>query len=316
VSQTTAGGLLTTRPVRAGSRVALVAPASPFARDEFDRGVAELRRLGLDPVWDDRVFARDGFVAGTPEIRAAAINDALADRTIDALVVVRGGYGSAQILPRLDARLWRSARTALVGYSDATSLLSWLNRTAGLVSFHGPMLVGRLAVGPSAYDPLSFLRAVAGEPVGELRSNDIAVLSGMNEVSGVLAGGTLTQLTASFGTPYAFDPPVGHVLFLDEIAERPYRLDRMLTQLRFAGIFAKASAVVFNGLPECDEPGGTPSARDTVRAALQGFPGPVLFGLKSGHGPGPTVTLPLGAHCRVITGDRPGLVIDEAAAGD
>ena len=110
----------------------------------------------------------------------------------------------------------------------------------------------------------------------------------------MLVGGTLTQLVASLGTPFAFDPPAGCVLFLDEVAERPYRLDRMLTQLRLSGLLARASAIVFDELPRCDEPGGSPTARDTVRRVLADFRGPVLFGLPSGHTDGPTLTLPFG----------------------
>ena len=103
----------------------------------------------------------------------------------------------------------------------------------------------------------------------------------------MLVGGTLTQLVASLGTPYAFDPPAGSILFLDEVAERPYRLDRMLTQLRLSGLLARASAIVFNSLPRCDEPGGSPTAKDTVRRVLSDFRGPILYGLPSGHTDGP-----------------------------
>jgi muramoyltetrapeptide carboxypeptidase len=133
------------------------------------------------------------------------------------------------------------------------------------------------------------------------------------EASGLLIGGTLTQLVASLGTPYAFDPPKGCVLFIDEIAERPYRLDRMLTQLRLSGILGRASAIVFGELPRCDEPGGSPTARDAILDVLAGFPGPVLFGLPSGHTSGATLTLPFGVRARVTAGSMPGIWIDDAA---
>jgi muramoyltetrapeptide carboxypeptidase len=133
------------------------------------------------------------------------------------------------------------------------------------------------------------------------------------EAGGVLVGGTLTQLLGSLGTPYAFDPPAGHVLFIDEVAERPYRLDRMLTQLRLTGLLRRASAVVFGELPLCDEPGGSPAARTVVRELLADFPGPVLFGLPSGHTAGATITLPFGVGARVLGGSRALLVIEEPA---
>src|SRR5580765_6562776 len=133
------------------------------------------------------------------------------------------------------------------------------------------MVEGRLAVGPSAYDPVTFLRTLGPEPVGELAPEDVEVVRA-GEASGPLFGGTLTQLLGSFGTPYEFRPPAGHVLFIDEVGERPYRLHRMLTQLRLSGRLASASAIVFGEWPRCDEPGGAVTARAVVDDVLSGFP--------------------------------------------
>jgi muramoyltetrapeptide carboxypeptidase len=148
--------------------------------------------------------------------------------------------------------------------------------------------------------------------MGELSSPALETLR-QGEVSGVLLGGTLTQLLASLATPFAFDPPPGHVLFLDEVGERPYRLDRMVTQLRQTGLLARAAAVVIGELPQCDEPSGDPTARAVMADLFADFPGPVLIGFPSGHTIGPAMTLPLGVSCRVIAGSRPHLVIEEAA---
>jgi muramoyltetrapeptide carboxypeptidase len=136
------------------------------------------------------------------------------------------------------------------------------------------------------------------------------------EADGLLVGGTLTQLTASLGTPYAFDPPAGCVLFLEDVAERPYRVDRMLTQLRLAGLLGRASAIVFGVMARCEEPGGIPVVRDVVAELLADFHGPVLYGLPSGHTDEPTLTLPFGVHARVVARGRPELVIEEAAVTD
>jgi muramoyltetrapeptide carboxypeptidase len=312
----TSAGLIKIRPVRPGATVALVAPASPFSRDEFEKGVAELQRLGFKTWWDERVFDADGFVAGTPETRAGALRDALRHPEVDAIVAVRGGYGSVQILPLVNGVDWRERRTAFVGYSDVTSLHTVINQHAGLVSIHGPMIDGRLAKGPEAYDPATFLTSLLDHPVGEVTAPGVIVLQSGGDVGAPMFGGTLTQLVASLGTPFAFDPPAGYILFLDEVGERPYRIDRMLTQLKYAGVLARASAVVCNAMPNCDEPGGAFTARDTVRKALIGFPGPVLFGVPSGHHGGESVTLPFGVRTRVVTGARPGLIIEEAAAGE
>lgn len=301
------------RALRPGDRVAIVAPASAFAREAFDAGIAELRRLGFEPAYDERVFDRRAYVAGPAEVRAAAWYDAWRDPAVRALVAVRGGYGSVQLLPILDGLPVADSAKIFLGYSDNTSLLAWLTLRRGIVSFHGPMLDGRLAKGPAGYDPDTFQRVLCRPaPAGEIAHPAVEALK-PGEAAGMLIGGTLTQLLASLGTPFAFDPPAGHVLFIDEVAERPYRIDRMLTQLRLSGILARASALVFGELPRCDEPGGSPAIRSVVADLLADFPGPVLFGLPSGHTTGPTLTLPFGVRARVVAGPRPMLVIEEAA---
>src|SRR5262249_26528771 len=131
--------------------------------------------------------------------------------------------------------------------------------------------------------------------------------------AGLIFGGTLAQLIASLGTPYAFMPPDGCVLFVEDVNERPYRLDRMLMQLRLSGVLSRARAVVFGEMSGCDEVGGHPTALGTIRELLNGFKGPVLFGLPTGHTTGASWTLPLGVQARVIGGARPRVIVEESA---
>jgi muramoyltetrapeptide carboxypeptidase len=305
------------RALRSGDRIAIVAPASPFAPEAFHAGVSELRRLGFDPVFEDSVFERGPYyLAGTAASRAQAFRKAWTDPSIAAIVAARGGYGSVQLLPLLDPRLFAGTPKAFIGYSDTTSLLTWLNQSCGVVAFHGPMVEGRFAAGETAYDRDSFTRCLCrAEPPGPITHPLMDVMN-TGEASGMLTGGTLTQLTASLGTPYAFAPPRGCVLFLEDVAERPYRVDRMLTQLRLAGVLGRASAIVFGAMSRCEEPGGTPVVRDVVADLLADFPGPVLYGLPSGHTDAATLTLPFGIHAHVLAGPRPQLIIEEAAVTD
>jgi len=301
------------RGLEPGARLAVVAPASAFARDEFDRGVNEIRRLGFEPVYDDSVFERQRYLAGSPEVRARAIERAWRDPSIAGLIAVRGGFGSAQVLPLLDSDEARRVRKPFIGCSDLTAVLTFLTITSGHVAFHGPMVAGGSSLGAGAYDRASFLGALTRrEPPGELPAPGVEALR-PGEAVGVLLGGTLTQLLASQATPFAFAPPAGHVLFIDEVGERPYRLDRMVTQLRQTRLLARAAAVVIGELPQCDEPGGSLTARAVMADLFADFPGPVLVGFPSGHTTGPALTLPLGVACRVIAGARPRLIIDEAA---
>jgi muramoyltetrapeptide carboxypeptidase len=301
------------RPLKSGDRIAVVAPASPFARDEFDRGVAELARLGFEPTWDDSVFATEGgYVAGSAELRASSFMKHWNDPSVAALIAVRGGYGSVQLLPFLHPPMLVEAPKLFIGYSDNTSVLSWLTCGCGITGLHGPMLERRLASGAAGYDERSFLALMSSGAGVELAPAGLEVLR-PGQVQGPMFGGTIAQLVASLGTPFAFSPPEGCVLFLEDVHERPYRLDRMLTQLRLSGILGRARALVFGEMRGCDEPAGTLTAREVIARLTVGFPGPVLFGFPSGHTSGPCWTLPLGVDVRVESTPRPCVVIEEPA---
>jgi muramoyltetrapeptide carboxypeptidase len=300
------------RQLKPGDRVALVAPASSFPHEELEGGIAELARLGLEAVYDESIFARERFVAGSAATRAEAIHKAWADPSIAALMAMRGGYGSAQLLPLLDAGAMRTARKALIGCSDITALLTFYLRN-GLTAIHGPMIDRRVSKGADGYDEDSFRRvAMSAEPAGELKPAQLETLH-PGEAAGTLIGGTLTQMTALLGTPWAIDVPVNAVWFLEDIGERPYRIHRLLNQCQQAGLFRTAKAVVFGEFVACGEPGGDPAIRDVLREFTEGFGGPVLFGFPAGHTQGPTWTLPLGVGARVRGGSSATVIVEEAA---
>jgi muramoyltetrapeptide carboxypeptidase len=293
--------------------VALVAPASPFDPDAFEAGLAELKRIGLDPVVDARVFASHPIVAGPADVRAAVIAEALARVDTQAVIAIRGGYGSAEILPHLDAAMFRRARKAVVGYSDITALHAFLNGHVRLASVHGAMVDGRLSKGADAYDVASFLNSLSRTPIGEQSPEGLEIIRG-GEAVGPIVGGTLTQIAASLGTPHEFLAPTGHVLFLEEVAERPYRIRRLLTQLKQSGRLTGPAAVVFGQMVRCDEPGGSVTARGVIAEFFADFPGPVLFGFPSGHTTTPSLSFPLGVETRVVATGSPRVVFTEAAA--
>jgi muramoyltetrapeptide carboxypeptidase len=294
-----------------GDRVAIVAPASAFSRSEFDAGLAELRAVGFEPVFEESVFLRSGYVAGDARARAEALKRAWADPDVAAVFAARGGYGSVQLLPYLDPA--QLPAKVFVGSSDLTSLQTWLVQRARMVTFYGPMPAGCFGRGAEGYDRDTFLRALSAAPLGELPAPALETLVA-GEAAGPLVGGTLTQLAASLGTPYAFDPPTGAVLLLEDVGERPYRLDRLVTQLRLSGVLARVAAVVLGTFPGCDEPGGEWTARSTMATLFAGFHGPVVYGLPVGHVEGPALTVPLGVQARVIADTSRARVIVEDAA--
>lgn len=298
--------------LKPGDRVAIVSPASPCAREEFDAGVNELERLGFVPVYDDSVFAREaGYLSGSAELRADAFMRYWCDPSIAALIAARGGFGSAHLLPLLAAERIAATPKLFVGYSDNTSLLTWLTGRCGLTALHGPMIERRLSRGAPGYDESSFLALLQGGRGLVLAPDGLTVLRD-GEAGGLLLGGTLTQIVSSLGTPYAFDPPPGCVLFLEDVNERPYRVDRMLTQLAHSGVLARTAALVFGEMRGCDEPGGEVTAREVIQRLTRGFRGPILYGFPSGHTAGPCWTLPLGVRVRVATRPQPSLLVEES----
>lgn len=305
--------MLKPKRLRPGDRIAVVAPASSFLREEFDKGVAEIQRLGFEPVFEESVFAQHGgYLSGEGRVRAEAFLNAWRDPSVRALIAVRGGYGSVHLLPFLEKEDLRRAPKAFIGYSDLTTVLTYLTGRCGIVSFHGPMLDRRLGSGIDAYDRASFMGALTTtEPLGELSAPQLETFRS-GEAAGPLMGGTLAQLTASLGTPYAFDPPNGYVLFLEDVGERPFRIDRMITQLRLAGVLDRASAVVLGEFVGCDEPGGVLAVKSVLASLLKDFNGPVIHGFPSGHTGNPLVTLPFGVRARVVANGHPRVIIEEA----
>jgi len=252
------------------------------------------------------------FSAGSPETRAADFARAWADGSVAGLVALRGGYGSAELLPLLHHLRPAVAPKLFIGYSDTTALLSWLTCASGVAALHGPMIDARLSKGAEGYDERSFLSAVRGESGVELVPPGLTTLAS-GEAMGFLFGGTMALLVASLGTPYAFMPPGECILFLEDVNERPFRISRMMTQLRQAGVLARARALIFGAMPGCDEPDGRLTAADAIREATQDFHGPILFGFPSGHTAGPCWTLPLGALVRVVGAPSPAVVVEEPA---
>lgn len=283
-----------------GDRVRVVAPSSPFSRDDFDAGVAVLREWGLDPVWRDDVFERRHYLAGTPRRRAEELHEAFEDPTCKAIWAVRGGYGVGTVLPLLDAARIAKNPTIFVGCSDLTLLLNWLVQTCGVPAIHGPMVasVGR------RQDPAGAARVrsiLAGDKPAELRSalpdaRGWCVSPGT--ARGVAVGGSLSLLAAACGTPEQVDTE-GAVLFLEDVGERPYRVDRLLLQLDRAGLLDAASALVLGDFAGCEEPGLT--WRDAVDRVVRGKPLPVLAGVPFGHG-NPNLAVPLGGRVQLDAG--------------
>jgi muramoyltetrapeptide carboxypeptidase len=288
------------RALERGDVVGVAAPAGPVDEERLHRGVAELERLGFAVQVAEGVLERKGFTAGTVEGRLRQLHELFADPAVAAIACARGGAGAAQLLPHIDRDLVRQNPKPLLGYSDITCLHLELERL-GLTSLHGPMVARELADGDTAYDQASLWHALTGEGAPYASHPDDLVSLAGGSGTGVLRGGCLSLLAAAAGTPWALrggDEPT--ILFLEDVDEKPYRVDRMLRQLRESGALVGVKGVVFGDMKGC-APGFHEdyALEDVLLEALRGLDVPVALGLSSGHTAHPNVTLPLGVRARL-----------------
>ena len=302
-----------------GDTVALVLPASAaFEREDVMVAKEQMEALGFKVVLGQHAFDRHGYFAGRDRDRAEDLNRMFADDRIDGIVCYTGGWGSPRVLPYLDYELIARKPKVLIGYSDITALLNAIFQRTGLVTFHGP-------VGGSTFDPYTIenFRRVVMTPAapGVLappakkpndlvdRTNRVLRIS-PGRASGRLAGGNLTLVAALMGTPYEVETR-GALLFLEDIREELYRVDRMLTQLALGGKFDAAAGVVFGRCTDCRYTGPTFSLEDILRDRFSGFGKPMISGLSIGHIE-QKLTIPVGA-LATLDGDAGTLSIDEPA---
>ncbi len=275
------------------ARLGIVAPASPFKREGFEKGIAVLTGMGFEPVFDDALFERNGYLAGSDQHRAAQVNRFFANERIDALLCARGGYGSMRMLDFLDFGLITEHRKPFIGYSDITVLLSVLCGRCRVPVFHGPNVVGLGEANGHVLD--SFKACLSGNMPEELFADNAMVVC-PGEASGTLAGGNLTLLCHLVGTPYA--PDFNKViLLLEDRGEAPYRIDRMLSQMKLAGCFDGVRGILLGSFQDC---GGMDDITRVFADVFADAGIPILGGFPIGHGE-TNLTIPLGVPVRLET---------------
>jgi muramoyltetrapeptide carboxypeptidase len=241
------------------------------------------------------------YYVGTVEQRVADLHTAFADAAIDGIVCTRGGWGSAELLPHLDAELIRANPKVFVGYSDHTSLHVWLAREAGLVTFYGPMVASDFARTEGG-DASSWGHATRGDAQWSLGGEDGLRVLRAGLAEGTLAGGCLSIYAEALGTPYAAlaaNAEEPRILFLEDIGTKPYQWDRMLLHLRYAGMLEHVTGIVFGDMRQCVAAEEEIWLEAAILHALADFAGPVAIGLRSGHVEPPNVTVPLGVRVRL-----------------
>ncbi|MGZ4788839.1 MAG: S66 peptidase family protein [Terriglobales bacterium] len=286
-------------PLRRGDTIGIVAPASNIQREMLDAGVATLRQLGYEVALGDSIFEQDLYFAGSAEARARDLMRMFERSDVRAILCARGGYGSNYLLSLLDLDVIRRHPKILVGYSDITSLLTWICDETGLITFHGPMVTKDFAHEDGVALEAWFSAVEGGTQmkVGSESSSLRTLVAG--EAEGILYGGCLSIVTASLGTPYMVETG-GTILFLEDIGTKPYQIDRMLMQMRYAGAFDGVRGIVFGEMLDCVQPGGQSYSLDEVIVRVLGdLNVPIAYGLSSGHVRRGNITLPLGVTARL-----------------
>lgn len=283
-------------PLKPGDTIGIVAPASHFNRERFDRGLAVLHDMGFQTRIPEQVFERSGYLAGADPQRAGTVNRLFADPEVDGIVCARGGYGSMRMLGYLDIDLIRRHPKVFVGFSDISALLMTLYQRCGFAVFHGPT-VSTLAAGDAATrEALAGVLDGSGRLVLEAADGN-KIRAGT--ATGPLAGGNLTTLCHLLKTPFSPDF-AGHILLLEDRGEAPYRIDRMLTQMRLAGCLTGVRGVVLGSFADC----GETEEIHRIATDLFGDLGvPVLAGFEIGHGR-TNLTVPLGVPASLDTDRR------------
>lgn len=284
--------------LRAGSRLAVVSPASTPKPDQVQAGMERLEAMGYEPVLFPHALDRGPlYYAGKVEDRISDLHAAFADPSIGGIICSRGGWGSAELLPYLDAKLVRANPKVFVGYSDQTALHGWLRNEARMVTFHAPMVAPDLSR-MDGVDTASWQHTFSGDAAWTLGAQDGLRVLRAGRAEGRIDGGCLTILAEALGTPYA-GRCEGGVLFLEDKAVKPFQWDRMMVHLRHAGVLNGVRGIVFGDMKQSVAPEEEELLEKCLLHALRDFEGPIAIGLRSGHVDGLNITLPLGVSVRL-----------------
>ncbi len=294
------GGLRPVPALPAGGTIGIIAPSGQAA-DQVDQAAAWLRSRG----YRVRIFpgTREAtpYLAGDDATRLRDLHGAFADPGVDAILCLRGGYGATRLLDQIDFGLLRANPKPLVGYSDITALHLAINRYAGFVTFHGPMLTSDLLPGKQAPTEAALFamlqgRLHRGAALQQPAAYPLASLA-PGAASARLTGGNLSMICATLATPYEIKTH-DTILFIEDVSEPPYRIDRMLTQLRLTGKLEGVRGVLIGEFTELGADDGTHIDEAVLLPLFKQIFGPlripVLSGWRSGHGD-PNLTLPMGA---------------------
>lgn len=297
------------KPLQPGDKVAIIAPSTPTDREKIEEALKAFATLELEPVIFPSCYQHHGHLAGLDSLRAQDVNRAFADPEIKGIICMKGGAGAYRLLPLLDYDTIRANPKVFIGYSDVTALHMAFNKICRIVTYHGQMLISDLFLGENKLEPYSiasYKQALFGttavgkleNPAGEKLETLVAGVA-----EGELIGGNLSLLTATLGSPYELDVK-DKILFIEEISEPVYKIDRMMNALALAGKFKDAAGVILGSWTGCkSEKKGSYNGQDlplntVFEEIIKPFNKPTITNLRAGHNY-PQPTLAFGTKVRV-----------------
>lgn len=292
------------RALQKGDTIGIAASASPFDRNEFKKGVKAIETMGFSVYHRDDIFDQTRYLAGSDKRRAEELHELFKSPKIKAIMFARGGYGSQRIIPLLDPKLICNHPKPVIGFSDVTALLTFLRQECGSPTFYGPVVSSFAKECDSITKEYLHAALTTSGPLGEIPVGSAIVLKA-GRAEGALVGGCLSLINSSMGTPYELKTE-GSVLFIEEIGEKVYVLDRMLTQLKNAGKFSDVKGIVFGSI--ITQQGEPHDVHAMIKDVFSDFAGPIVVDYPAGHTK-TFVTLPLGAQCEIdaTEADKPRL---------
>ncbi|NLV88138.1 MAG: LD-carboxypeptidase [Tissierellia bacterium] len=301
--------------LRFGDTVGIIAPASPTTDGNIKKVEKKLTDMGFKVKMGKSVYERYGYLSGNDAVRAEDINSMFKDKEIDGIICIRGGYGTPRILDLIDYEIIKENPKVFVGYSDITALHIAFNQIAGLVTFHGPMAASDMVRNFSDFSKDHLLKAIMDdEPLGGISNPEgeeiITINGGIGE--GEIIGGNLSLIVDTIGTPYEIDVK-GKILFIEEVGEEPYNIDRMFNQLRLSGKLSEAEAIILGDFNKCDpeKPDESLTLEQVINDHIKPLGKPTIYNLQAGHCE-PMVTIPFGVRAR-LDADKQELTILENA---
>ncbi len=288
--------MMKAKPLKAGDVVGLIAPSSPVEEARVAKAKAALESFGLQVLVGETCYAKYGYLSGTDELRSSELNQMFSNSALAGIICLRGGYGIPRILDRIDYEMIRNNPKVFVGFSDITALHTAIQQQTGLITFHGPM-ANSMIDNFSEYSRKSWEQVLFGKQEKGLLANPTGeILEGWRagRAKGRLCGGNLSLIADTMGTPYELDT-AGKILFIEEIGEAPYQIDRMLTELRLAGKLSEAAGIILGDFADCTPTkAGESLTLEEVFFDLLPYDKPILRNLRAGHCD-PHMTLPMGA---------------------